>query len=93
MPSHLIKGYQKEKDLEDKVFEIEMKSLVVIVVLLAGPDNLEKNYYPVDTEDNCTVVGQRIIEQIAKYRDNIGEHQGWYTLDDKLVIGHYCNVK
>jgi len=93
MPSRLIKGYQKEKDLEDKVFEIEMKSLVVIVVLLAGPDNLEKNYYPVDTEDNCTVVGQRIIEQIAKYRDNIGEHQGWYTLDDKLVIGHYCNVK
>ena len=93
MPSHLIKEYQKEKGLEDKVFEIEMKSLVVIVVLLAGPDNLEKNYYPVDTEDNCTVVGQRIIEQIAKYRDNIGEHQGWYTLDDKLVIGHYCNVK
>jgi hypothetical protein len=28
-----------------------MKSLVVIVVLLASPDNLEKNYYPVDTED------------------------------------------
>ena len=45
-----------------------MKSLVVIVVLLASPDNLEKNYYPVDTEDNCAV-------------------------DDKLVIGHYCNVK
>jgi len=93
MPSRLIKEYQKEKDLEDKVFEIEMKSLVVIVVLLAGPDNLEKNYYPVDTEDNCTVVGQRIIEQIAKYKDNIGEHQGWYTLDDKLVIGHYCSIK
>ena len=76
-----------------------MKSLVVIVVLLAGPEyqglssNLEKNYYPVDTEDNCAVVGQRIIEQIAKYKDNIGEQQGWYTLDDKLVVGHYCNVK
>ena len=70
-----------------------MKSLVVIVVLLAGPDKLEKNYYPVDTEDNCAVVGQRIIEQIAKYKDNIGEQQGWYTLDDKLVVGHYCTVK
>jgi hypothetical protein len=52
-----------------------MKSLVVIVILLASPDNLEKNYYPVDTEDSCDVVGQRIIEQIAKYKDNIGEHQ------------------
>ena len=76
-----------------------MKSLVVIVVLLSGPEyqglssNLKKNYYPVDTEDNCAVVGQRIIEQIAKYKDNIGERQGWYTLDNKLVIGHYCNVK
>ena len=76
-----------------------MKSLVVIVVLLAGPEyqclssNLEKNYYPVDTEDNCAVVGQRIIEQIAKYKDNIGEQQGWYTLDNKLVVGHYCTVK
>ena len=50
-----------------------MKSLVVIVVLLASQDSLEKNYYPVDTEDNCAVVGQRIIEQIAKYKDNIGE--------------------
>ena len=38
-----------------------MKSLVVIVVLLVSPDNLEKNYYPVDTEDNCAAVGQRII--------------------------------
>ena len=75
------------------MFEIEMKSLVVIVVLLVGPDNLEKNYYPVDTEDSCAVVGQRIIEQVAKYKDNIGEPQGWYTLDDKLVIGHYCTVK
>jgi hypothetical protein len=76
-----------------------MKSLVVIVVLLAGPEyqglpsNLEKNYYPVDTEDSCAVVGQRIIEQIAKYKDNIGEHQGWYTLDNKLVVGHYCSIK
>ena len=75
------------------MFEIGMKSLVVIVVLLVGPDNLEKNYYPVDTEDSCAVVGQRIIEQIAKYRDNIGEHQGWYTLDNKLVVGHYCKIK
>ena len=70
-----------------------MKSLVVIVVLLVSPDNLEKNYYPVDTGDNCAAVGQRIIEQIAKYKDNIGESQGWYTLDDKLVVGHYCTVK
>ena len=70
-----------------------MKSLVVIVILLANPYNLEKNYYPVDTEDSCDVVGQRIIEQIAKYKDNIGESQGWYTLDDKLVVGHYCTVK
>ena len=70
-----------------------MKSLVIIVVLLAGPDKLEKKYYPVDTEDSCAVVGQRIIEQVAKYKDNIGEHQGWYTLDNKLVIGHYCTVK
>ena len=63
-----------------------MKSLVVIVILLANPDNLEKNYYPVDTEDNCAVVGQRIIEQIAKYKDNIGESQGWYTLDALIVV-------
>jgi hypothetical protein len=76
-----------------------MKSLIVTLVLLAGSEyqglssNLEKRYYPVDTEDNCAVVGQRIIEQIAKYKDNIGEHQGWYTLDNKLVVGHYCNVK
>jgi hypothetical protein len=45
-----------------------MKSLVVIVILLANPDNLEKNYYPVDTEDSCDVVGQRIIEQIANIK-------------------------
>ena len=45
-----------------------MKSLVVIVILLANHDNLEKNYYPVDTEDSCDVVGQRIIKQIAKYK-------------------------
>ena len=76
-----------------------MKSLIVTLVLLAGPEyqglssNLEKKHYPVDTEDNCAVVGQRIIEQIAKYKDNIGESQGWYTLDDKLVVGHYCTVK
>ena len=70
-----------------------MKSLVVIVVLLVGPDNLEKNYYPVDTEASCDEVGERIISEIAKYKDNIGEQQGWYTLDDKLVVGHYCNVK
>jgi hypothetical protein len=89
MQSLLIKDYQKRK----KARGTRMKSLVVIVVLLASPDNLEKNYYPVDTEDNCAVVGQRIIEQIAKYKDNIGESQGWYTLDDKLVVGHYCTVK
>ena len=70
-----------------------MKSLVVIVILLADSDNLEKNYYPVDTENSCDVVGQRIIEQVAKYRDNFGEHQGWYTFNNKLVIGHYCEVK
>jgi hypothetical protein len=64
-----------------------------IAYMQDDPDNLEKNYYPVDTEDNCAVVGQRIIEQIAKYKDNIGESQGWYTLDDKLVVGHYCTVK
>jgi hypothetical protein len=70
-----------------------MKSLVVIVILLANPDNLEKNYYPVDTEDNCAVVGQRIIEQIANIKIILVNHQGWYTLDNKLVVGHYCTVK
>ena len=70
-----------------------MKSLVIVIILLSGPNEIEKKYYPVDTEDSCAVVGQRIIEQVAKYGDNIGEHQGWYTLDNKLVIGHYCTVK
>jgi hypothetical protein len=88
MQSLLIKDYQKEKRQEDKDEVFSSYSSII-----SEPDNLEKNYYPVDTEDNCAVVGQRIIEQIAKYKDNIGESQGWYTLDDKLVVGHYCTVK
>ena len=56
-----------------------MKSLIVTIVLLVGPADLEKKYFPVDTEANCDEVGERIISEIAKYKDNIGEHQGWYT--------------
>ena len=70
-----------------------MKSLIVTIVLLTGPADLEKKYFPVDTEASCDEVGERIISEIAKYKDNIGERQGWYTLDNKLVIGHYCDVK
>jgi len=70
-----------------------MKSLIVTIVLLVGPADLEKKYFPVDTEASCDEVGERIISEIAKYKDNFGERQGWYTLDNKLVIGHYCDVK
>ena len=57
----------------------------VIILLLAS----KPIYIPFDTTISCGEQGEGIIEAIATYHGP-GTDQGWYTEDNKLVYGFYC---
>ena len=57
-----------------------------IILLLLASDPL---YFPFDKNLTCGEQGEGIIEAIATYHGP-GTDQGWYTEDNKLVYGFYC---
>ena len=46
-------------------------------------------YIPFDTTLSCAEQGEEIIETIATYHGP-GTNQGWYTKNNKLIYGFYC---
>ena len=61
----------------------------ILVIILLGT-NLNYLHYPMVYED-CFDSGMFVINEIAKYHDHTEEkHQGYYTGDGRLVVGHYC---
>jgi len=61
----------------------------ILVIILLGT-NLNYLHYPMTYED-CFVSGMFVINKIAKYYNHTEEkHQGYYTGDGRLVVGHYC---
>ena len=61
----------------------------ILVIILLGT-NLNYLHYPMAYED-CFASGMLVINKIAKYYDHTEEkHQGYYTGDGRLVVGHYC---
>ena len=57
---------------------------VIILLLASNPI-----YVPFDTTISCGDQGEEIIEAIATYQGP-GTNQGWYTKENKLIYGFYC---
>jgi hypothetical protein len=57
-----------------------------IIILLLSSNPI---YIPFDTTVSCIDQGEEIIESIATYHGP-GTDQGWYTEDNKLIYGFYC---
>jgi len=77
------------------VFElIDMKAWIVYILVLIGPNNLEKVPYPIDSASDCFEVGERIIQEIGVYYDqSVMRDQGYYRIsDDRLIVGFYCDT-
>jgi len=77
------------------VFElIDMKAWIVYILVLVGPNNLEKVPYPIDSASDCFEVGERIIQEIGVYYDqSVMRDQGYYRIsDDRLIVGFYCDT-
>ena len=61
----------------------------ILVIILLGT-NLNYLYYPMKDKD-CFVSGMFVINKIARYYEHTEEkHQGYYTKDGRVVVGHYC---
>ena len=57
-----------------------------IILLLLASDPI---YIPFDTTVSCGEQGKEIIEAIATYHGP-GPKQGWYTKNNDLIVGFYC---
>ena len=57
-----------------------------IIILLLAADPL---YFPFDTTLDCAEQGREVIESIATYYGP-GPKQGWYTKNNDLIFGFYC---
>ena len=58
---------------------------LIILLLLAS----EPLYFPFDDTIACYDQGNEIIESIATYQGP-GPNQGWYTDQETLIYGFYC---
>ena len=57
-----------------------------IILLLLASDPI---YIPFDSTLSCQEQGEAVIESIATYHGS-GTNQGWYTKENKLIYGFYC---
>jgi len=73
---------------------INLKSWIVYIIVLVGPNNLEKIPYPIDSASDCFKVGEKIIQEIGVYHAQSElRDQGYYRIsDDRLIVGFYCDT-
>jgi len=67
-----------------------MKILVILLLSVAGPEEIELAKSP---SISCEEAGDKWLETNAIYKDQVAgdyKKQGYYTKDNALVWGHYC---